>query len=83
MKKTNDVLIRPNRKFCLVGLRNKSMFDGRDNAPVVTAHTNNKVSAGYNFRNLTNTFTAHQTFETLSSKIPRPTGNSRTNICLI
>ena len=59
------------------------MFDGRDNAPVVTAHTNSRVSAGYNFRNLTKIFTAHQTFDTLSSKIPRPTGNRRSNICFI
>ena len=82
MKKTNDVLISPNRKFCLVGLRNKSMFEGSDSAPVVIAQTKSKLSAGYRLRILTKTFTAHQKLDTLSSKMPLPTGNNLTIICL-
>ena len=45
MKNTNDVLISASKKFCLVGLRHRRIFDGRDNAPVVTAHTKSNVSA--------------------------------------
>ena len=83
MKKTNDVFMSANKKFCRVGLRNSSIFDGRDKALVVIAQTKSNVSAGYKFLILTKTFTAHQIFDTLSSKIPLPTGNSRIIICLI
>lgn len=81
MKKTKDVLISASKKFCLVGLRKRSIFDGRENAPVVTAHAISNLSNGYIWRILTKTLTAHQIFDTLSSKIPLPTGNSRLIIC--
>ena len=81
MKKTNDVLISASKKFCLVGLRKRSIFDGRENAPVVTAQAISNLSNGYIWRILTKTLTAHQIFDTLSSKIPLPTGNSRNIIC--